>query len=34
MYMSEFTCGVISTIGAELALIIVYAIYDNFRKKK
>ena len=34
MYISEFACGVISTIGAELAMIIAYAIYDNFRKKK
>lgn len=34
MYISEFVCGVIATIVVEIALIIVYAIYDNFRKKK
>ena len=34
MYISEFICGVIATIVVEIALIIVYAIYDNFRKKK
>ena len=34
MYISEFACGVIATIVVELALIIAYAIYVNFRKKK
>lgn len=34
MYISEFACGVIATIGVELALIIAYVIYGNFRKKK
>lgn len=33
MYISEFVCGVVSTIGAELALIIVYAIYTDIKKK-
>lgn len=33
MYISEFVCGVISTIGVELALIIVYAIYTDIKKK-
>ena len=34
MYISEFACGVIATIGVELALFIAYAIYDNYKKKK
>lgn len=33
MYISEFVCGVISTIGVELVLIIVYAIYTDIKKK-
>lgn len=32
MYISDFVCGVISTIGIELALIIAYAIYTNKKK--
>lgn len=34
MYISEFVFGVISTIGVELALIIVYAIYTEIKNKK
>lgn len=34
MYISEFACGVIATIVVEIALIIAYVIYDNFKKKK
>ena len=34
MYISEFACGVIATIGVEIVLLIAYAIYDNFKKKK
>lgn len=34
MYISEFVCGVIATIGVEIGLLIIYAIYDSFRKKK
>ena len=34
MYISEFACGVIFTIVVEIALLIAYAIYDNFKKKK
>lgn len=33
MYISEFWCGVGATLIAEVALIIVYAIYDNHKKK-
>lgn len=32
MYISEFVCGVIATIGVEIGLLIIYAIYN--RKKK
>ena len=31
MYISEFVCGILATIGTEILLLIVYAI---FRKKK
>ena len=31
MYISEFVCGVLATIGMEILLLICYAI---FRKKK
>ena len=34
MYISDFACGVIATIVVEIVLLISYAIYDNFRKKK
>lgn len=33
MYISEFACGVIATIAAELVLIIAYAIYTEIKKK-
>lgn len=32
MYISEFVCGVIATIGVEIALIIAYAIYTEIKK--
>ena len=32
MYISEFACGVIATIGVEIALIIAYAIYTEIKK--
>ena len=32
MYISEFVCGVIATIGVEIGLLIIYAIYN--RKEK
>lgn len=32
MYISEFVCGVIATIGVEIALIIAYAIYAEIKK--
>lgn len=34
MYISDFACGVIFTIIAEIVLLIAYAIYVNIRKKK
>ncbi len=34
MYISEFACGVGSTILVEISLVIVYAIYDSCKKKK
>ena len=34
MYISEFACVVIAAILVELVLLIAYAIYDNFKKKK
>lgn len=33
MYISEFVCGVIAAILAEVFLLIAYAVYDNFKKK-
>lgn len=34
MYISEFICGIAATIITEIALLIVYAIYDSMKKKK
>ncbi len=34
MYISQFWCGVIATIGVELLGIIVYAIKQEMNKKK
>lgn len=33
MYIPEFWCGVAATIATEIALVIVYAIYSNFKSK-
>lgn len=34
MYILEFVCGIGVTILAEIVLLIVYAIYDNRKKKR
>ena len=34
MYIPEFACGIGATILAETVLLIVYAAYDNWKKKK
>lgn len=34
MYIPEFVCGIGAAILAEVALLIVYAVYDNWKKKK
>lgn len=34
MYINPFICGVIATILVELAMIIVYGIYTDWKKKK
>lgn len=34
MYIPEFACGVGAAILAEVALLIVYAVYVNWKKKK
>lgn len=33
MYISEFTCGFVACILLEVAGVIVYAIYDNWKKE-
>jgi hypothetical protein len=33
VYISEFTCGFVACILLEVAGVIVYAIYDNWKKK-
>lgn len=33
MYISEFWCGVLVTIGVEFIALIVYAIYQNAKEK-
>lgn len=34
MYISEFVCGIVATILAEIVLLIVCAIYDSRKKKR
>ncbi len=34
MYISEFVCGVVATILAEVFLLIVSVVYDSIKKKK
>lgn len=34
MYVNPFACGVIATILAELAMVIIYGIYTDWKKKK
>jgi hypothetical protein len=33
MYISQFWCGVLATIGIEFIMLIVYAIYQNTKEK-
>lgn len=33
MYIPEFICGFVACILMEIILIIVYVIYDNWKKK-
>ncbi len=33
MYIPEFVCGIGFTILVEIALLFIYAIYDNNKKK-
>ena len=33
MYISEFWCGVLATIGAEFIMVVVYAIYLSTKGK-
>lgn len=34
MYISEFVCGVVATILAEVFLLIISVVYDSIKKKK
>lgn len=34
MYISKFVCGIGATILTEIVLLVIYAIYDNVKKKK
>lgn len=34
MYISNFTCGVIFTILAEIAFLVGFAIYQTWKKRK
>lgn len=34
MYINPFWCGVIATILAEVAMVIVYGIYIDWKKRK
>lgn len=33
MYIPEFWCGVLATVGIEFALLIMYAVYTTWKKK-
>lgn len=34
MYIPEFVCGIGATILTEIVLLVIYAIYENCKKKK
>lgn len=34
MYIPQFWCGVIATLVIEFAVILIWGIYNNFKKEK